>query len=298
MRRRAYLSSLAVSSVALAGCSVLADSRDRSQPGYYGTETVVDGRDDLDIALREEPVRLGDTLEFEITNTGDTSVTLGCNNPWAIQKRSDGDWQHVTWTGERYYDMCSTSLSAGESRVERITLSVSELETQASEVKRELTPGEYRFLLVGTSPYVARSFDVLADSGTDSEKSASPADELSITVADASVSPGETTRVSIEATSVGSMRFRKLPESPTSDPTTNGIEFDFDQAAFDPGPETVWEAHPPTWQWGSAARIEGEVPVRIDSDVPPGEYQFSISVWWDDFENRRAAHGKITVQDP
>lgn len=161
MKRRAYLASLAGSTVALSGCTAPGKPRDESQPEYYGRETVVHEYDGLSLSLRQDTVRLGETIEFEVTNTGDSEVMLGCHNPWAVQKYTAGEWRHVTWTSGRYYDLCLTLLSPENSLVEGLTFSQSELEKQASTVRGELTPGRYRFVLLGTSPYFAIDFDVL-----------------------------------------------------------------------------------------------------------------------------------------
>ncbi len=160
MNRRTYLLSGGATVATLAGFAAVGTLQDESQVEYQGKDIVYE-RDDLSLRLRQEPISLGDTGEFEVTNTGDSKITLGCNNPWAIQKQSDGDWQHVTWTGDRYYQMCATELSPGDSLVEGITLSKSGLERGSNEHSPELRPGQYRFLLLGSSPYLALEFELL-----------------------------------------------------------------------------------------------------------------------------------------
>lgn len=161
MNRRTYLSSLAATTVVFSGCSALGKSPEDSQPEYYGQENVVYEHDKIDLNLRQETVHLGDSIEVEITNTSDSEVFMGCHAPWALQKYSDGDWRHVTWTAEGYFDLCTTRLTAGSSLVQGLTLSKSELENQADEVRGDLTSGKYRFVVIGMSPYVALDFDVL-----------------------------------------------------------------------------------------------------------------------------------------
>lgn len=161
MNRRTYISSLAAIIGVLSGRDVMGTSPDDSQPGYYGQESVVYEHDSIDLRLCHDLVRLGDSLEFEITNTGDSKISIGCNTPWALQKDVDGTWRHVTWTVGDFYNLCLTLLSPGSSLVESLTFSESELENQADDVHGELTPGKYRFLLIGMSPYVALDFDVL-----------------------------------------------------------------------------------------------------------------------------------------
>lgn len=160
MKRRQYLASISISTVAFSGCIGLGASQNESQADYHGEEKVVYDHDGLNLSLRQEKVHLGDTVEFEVTNTGNSAIVLGCKNPWAIQQYSDGDWQHVTWTGERYYQMCATELSAGDSLAEEITLSESEFERGSDEDYTELQTGQHRLVLLGSSPFVALDFDI------------------------------------------------------------------------------------------------------------------------------------------
>ena len=141
MKRRTYLLSVGVGAAALAGCLASAESEDTPQAGYQGEEEVVYEHDYLKLRLSRDTVRIGDTIEFEVTNTGDSKITLGCHNPWAIQKYVDGEWRHVTRTSDRYYQLCATVLGPGRSLVESITVSKSELESQAEEVPMELRSG-------------------------------------------------------------------------------------------------------------------------------------------------------------
>lgn len=160
MQRRTYLASLALGSGGLVGWTALGRSTEDTQPEYYGQEPIVTERDDLSIGLRQETVRLGDTVTFEVTNTGDSSINLGCHNPWALQRKSNDDWRHVAWTSERFYRLCLTRLEPEGTTVEQVTLSRAALADQTSSVEGDLSPGRYRFLLVGTSPYLAIEFDV------------------------------------------------------------------------------------------------------------------------------------------
>ncbi len=160
VKRRTYLGSAGAGVAALAGYTARGTSQRGSQPEYHGETAVVYDHDDLDLRLRQEAVRLGETAEFEITNTGSSEIVLGCNNPWAVQTYSDGDWRHVFWTRDRYYQLCATILEPGRTVVERVTLTESELE---DDVGADLRPGRHRFLLLGPSPFVAVDFDVRDD---------------------------------------------------------------------------------------------------------------------------------------
>jgi hypothetical protein len=165
MKRRTLLTSLAVGSVALSGCSVLGDSADDAQAGYLGNDNIVYEHESLNLQLRQQAVHPGETVEFEITNTGEDDMGLGCKNPWAIQRYSDGNWEHLTWTGGRFYNQCLTLLSPDSSFVESITLTKPDLEEYATELDGTLTPGTYRYILVGTSPYLALDFEILEGQG-------------------------------------------------------------------------------------------------------------------------------------
>lgn len=161
MKRRTYLASLGVGVTSLVGITTAYGSQKESQPAYLDNERVVYEHEDLELRILQETVRLGDTVEFEVTNTSDSKTVLGCHNPWAIQTVSDGEWRHVTWTGDRYYQQCATVLSPGGSLVESIKLTESELEGYPDEDGADLLPGHYRFLVLGSSPYMAIDFELL-----------------------------------------------------------------------------------------------------------------------------------------
>lgn len=65
MKRRTYLASIATGFTAFGGCTALGKSQDESQPKYYGQENVVYEHDALNLRLRQETVRLGETVETE-----------------------------------------------------------------------------------------------------------------------------------------------------------------------------------------------------------------------------------------
>ncbi len=96
MKRRTYLVSVTTSTAVLAGCTARGAPQNESRAEYQGEQKAVYEYDDLNLRLRQEEAYLGDTVEFKVTNTGDSTTTLGCGNPWAIQQYSDSDWQHVT----------------------------------------------------------------------------------------------------------------------------------------------------------------------------------------------------------
>ena len=163
MKRHTLLASLGAGTAALSGCTALGHRTDNTEAEYYRAEPVAYNRADLTLSLSNDSVSVGDTIELETRNTGSSKVTLGCNNPWAIQYHTDGEWKHVAWTGNRFYDLCATILRPGEAHTESFTLSESALAETASEVQLSLTEGTYRVVLIGTSPYLARNFDIVTD---------------------------------------------------------------------------------------------------------------------------------------
>jgi len=130
---------------------------------HYHSDTVVYDHDELRLQAGEGPVRLGETIAFTTTNTGDSSIPLGCHNPTTIQKQVDGEWRDVVWTTADGYLTCATMLQAGHSTSEAVTITKGELESSTEEVRVELTPGQYRFVLLATDPYLAADFQVQAE---------------------------------------------------------------------------------------------------------------------------------------
>jgi len=135
-----------------------------SWPEYHGQAPLTYERDDLRMEAGQDPVRLGESTTFEITNTSDDGIVLGCHNPWALQAYEDGSWHHVTWTEGRYYQACATLLDPGATTTATVPLSedaMSEERSPVNEPARALTPGTYRLVLLGSNPYLAVNFQVL-----------------------------------------------------------------------------------------------------------------------------------------
>jgi len=145
------------------GFGPLASNKSTS-PEYLGQAPIVYERDQLHLRALQDAVRRGETITFEIEHTGRSeTISLGCHIPWALQAYQDGQWRHVTWTEGRYYLLCYTGLSPGETVTESVPLSRSALakNPEVGEVVMEISPGKYRFLLVGALPNLAVNFRVL-----------------------------------------------------------------------------------------------------------------------------------------
>ena len=162
MKRRTLIrvGGLGVAGVATTGAAFGVEpfGSDDSRPEYLGQESVAYERDDLRLEMLRGIVRRGETVTFELTNSGESWITLGCGNPWALQKRAAGGWRHVAWTGERYYQLCLSGIEPGETVTEHVPMSKSELDSEFGPVIIELAPGEYRFVLIGLEPYLATDF--------------------------------------------------------------------------------------------------------------------------------------------
>lgn len=167
MNRRTVLAGAAgVLGVSAAGAVTtrkLFPARHNLRGEYAEDDEVAYDHDDLRFRASQAAVHRGETIEFEVTNTTDSRVPVGCNVPWAIERHADDTWYTVTWTGREYYQMCASALPSGESYVERVTLSTDALDRQTGdvEVRGELQPGRYRFVLLGPSPFLAVDFEVL-----------------------------------------------------------------------------------------------------------------------------------------
>lgn len=160
MKRRTCLASVGTGAAVLSGEILRRRSENATETPNRENSRVVYEHEDLQLRSLRDSVPLGETIEFEVTNTSDSTVVLGCDNAWIIRSHSDGEWQDVTDTPRSYYQLCALELPPGESRVERATLSKDELEEQTGELLDELRPGQYRFVLLETTPRLAVDFTI------------------------------------------------------------------------------------------------------------------------------------------
>jgi hypothetical protein len=141
---------------------------------HYFSDTVAYDHDQLRLSACDSAVQPGRTIKFKITNTGDSAITLGCHNPWTIQKRVNGQWRDVVWTSADAYLTCATVLPPGESTIEKATVSRAALAIEGEKVRLELNPGQYRFVLLSTDPYLAADFHVRAKTTTQQNLGTTP----------------------------------------------------------------------------------------------------------------------------
>ncbi|WP_368411876.1 immunoglobulin-like domain-containing protein [Haladaptatus halobius] len=167
--RRTLLHLTGIAAVPLAGCSAVGRNKN-GQPltELYDNDLNVFGdsityeHDQIRLSGPDQPVTLGDSVEFTITNTSTTEITLGCHNPWTLQQRANGRWREVLWTTSDGVPLCAFTLPPSKSYTEKVTLTHSALETlsETETVQYELTAGLYRFVILGTNPFLATDFHV------------------------------------------------------------------------------------------------------------------------------------------
>lgn len=157
--RRPLLHLLGSSSVLLAGCSA---SSSESQPfsELFGEHPITYQHDELDLSIPAESVRVGDTFLVRLTNTADEPVGLHCGNPWTLQVYRENQWKELIWTTADGWGGCAGSIPSHQTQTERVTLARSALESQTEEVRGELSPGKYRFVLLSTDQFPAVDFHV------------------------------------------------------------------------------------------------------------------------------------------
>ncbi|WP_423744822.1 immunoglobulin-like domain-containing protein (plasmid) [Haladaptatus sp. SPP-AMP-3] len=163
--RRAVLHLLGISAVSLGGCTALGDSKN-AQPLTEKYEEMLEfeepityEHDHLQLSGPEQPVA-GDTIEFTVTNTSMTEISLGCGNPWTLQQQRNGRWREMMWTTSDVFNACLSVLKPGDSITENVTLRRSALETESEIVKHEFIPGLYRFVLLASDPFFTTNFRI------------------------------------------------------------------------------------------------------------------------------------------
>jgi hypothetical protein len=164
--RRALLHLCGTAAVSLGGCTALGRNEnakpltEKYEETLEFEEPITHEHDQLQLSGPEKPGTLGETIEFTVTNTGTTEVSLGCHNPWTLQRRNDGRWREVVWTTSDAFLLCLTVFEPGTSITEDVTLRRSALEMEGEIVKHDLTPGLYRFVLLETDPYFGVDFRI------------------------------------------------------------------------------------------------------------------------------------------
>jgi len=169
MRRRRFITGGLLTGLGGGGIAAVAlghrpfSANEDDSAAYRSNSRVAYEHETFELSASRDVVRFGESIDFEVTNTGDSDATLGCNNPWAVEAYADGEWRTVTWTGESYYQMCATLLGPGSSVTESIRISKPRFGTGTDGVEFRETPTRYRFVLLGSDPYLAVDFTVRSD---------------------------------------------------------------------------------------------------------------------------------------
>lgn len=162
--RRAVLRGAPVGLGVLAGgCQSVGHPLNPSQSltAHHGGGPVASDHDQVRLRARRARVARGEAIGFDVANVGDAPVALGCGNPWTLHQRRDGRWRDVLRTSAVAHPQCATRLQPGESIVERVTIPTT-LANRPETVAFDLTPGRYRFVLLGTDPFLAADFRLTA----------------------------------------------------------------------------------------------------------------------------------------
>jgi hypothetical protein len=160
--RRSLLGACLALPASLAGCTTLDEDRMRPKSALDSEGTAVYAREGLRLRGPDRPVRVGDRVEFVLTNTG-SETAVGCWADWTVQRR-DGEWEELVWTTPDSPQGCAKPVGPGESHA--VDLSFTETGIEAASgatVRGDLEPGRYRFVALGTEPPLAVRFDVVPE---------------------------------------------------------------------------------------------------------------------------------------
>ncbi|WP_423999404.1 hypothetical protein ACOZ4I_10870 [Haloarcula salina] len=113
---------------------------------------------------------------------------------------------------------------------------------------------------------------------------------LSVTASDATVTPGETATVDVQASLVGVLTWRlgDVPES-----------WQITYEEFEPQPTAVRESYPPQLVWDPVVEsVSGQLSVAVPSAAVPGTYTLPVEAGSDTTDERAVSEAVITVEDP
>lgn len=112
---------------------------------------------------------------------------------------------------------------------------------------------------------------------------------LGIETSDATVAPGETAKIEVQASSVGVMTWQ-LAEIPESWQVTH--------EGFEPKPTAVRESYPPELVWDPVAdSVTGTLSVAVPDDASPGEYVLAVAASIDSTDERVVSEATVTVAE-
>jgi hypothetical protein len=112
----------------------------------------------------------------------------------------------------------------------------------------------------------------------------------SISVTGATVDRGETANLDIAAPNLSGLHISEFPE-----PFRLEGPLYLGEATFSPSPDTVWQAHPPYWEF-SGHDVEGTVPIRTAPETRAGSYRFGFEFDIDGDGEPRYEETTVTVE--
>lgn len=111
---------------------------------------------------------------------------------------------------------------------------------------------------------------------------------LSVAASDATVAPGETATVDVQASLVGVLTWRlgDVPES-----------WQITYENFEPRPTAVRESYPPELVWDPAVEtVSGQLAVAVPTAAAPGTYALPVEAGSDTTDERAVSEAIITVE--
>jgi hypothetical protein len=86
------------------------------------------------------------------------------------------------------------------------------------------------------------------------------------------LSPGEESLITIQASDIGGFSFQPTPEGISIETTLSEID-------VEPRPDSGNDSQPPQWFWSSRTDVTVEAPIAIADSMEPGEYQYGVTVY-------------------
>ncbi|OVE83748.1 hypothetical protein [Natronolimnobius baerhuensis] len=126
----------------------------------------------------------------------------------------------------------------------------------------------------------------------DSENSTTSTDNWTptLTVPEVTLEQGGDTTVTLEATDVAGVHVSAVPH-------TTAITVAYDSSDASPSPDRIVDTLPLHLYWDSREDVVVDVHIDASEDVDPGEYQFAVTVFDQDGENREDSteESRITI---
>lgn len=152
-------------SLPIAGCTAFGGNTPEGRPmsAAYGNNPIVYSHDTLQLTGPDQPIRAGDTVRFTLTNVGESTASIGCGSTWTVQRNDGESWCELIYTTAEGHAGCANSVAPGNSQTTRLTLDKAALEDSiGGTLIEEFRPGQYRFVWLGTDPFLGVQFRIAA----------------------------------------------------------------------------------------------------------------------------------------